>query len=101
MAESSPVLDARSRKTLGVLLQALAAAGQKHVADTLGCDISTVSRMDFGRIALLLTALGHKPVPVEAKCVLPDAFAFMRKSTIERLQQVDENDTGIDWTGVR
>jgi len=101
MAESSRVVDARSRKSLTVMLQALAKVGLKAIADPLGVDISTAQRTDWEAIAIRLTALGLKPVPVEARCVLPDDFAFMRKATIERLQQTDEGDTGIDWSGVR
>lgn len=99
MAESSRVLDARTRKSLTIVLQALAKHGLKAVADPLGVDVATVSRTDWERIAITLTALGLKPVPVEAKCVLPDAFAFMRKATIEQLQRGDDDgDTGIDWS---
>lgn len=71
MSESSATLDPRTRKTLALILQGLARHGQKPVAEALGVSEATVSRMkdaDLERFARLLTAIGMKPVPVEAKC---------------------------------
>lgn len=76
----SAPLDPRSRKTLAVLATRLAQVGQERAARAIGVDISTVSRMQsqqFERFALLLTALGLKPVPVESKCYAPDHVASL------------------------
>lgn len=97
MSESSHGLDPRSRKTQAVLLHRLAVVGLGPVATTLGVDDSTVSRTNWERIALTLTALGLKVVPVGSHTVSDEDFEYMRKATIERLSQPREGDTGIDW----
>lgn len=95
----SAPLDPRSRKTLAVFATRLAAVGQERAARAIGCDISTVSRMQsqqFERFALLMTALGLKPVPVDAKCYAPDHVAsleyFARRGMSDK---TIEPDTGI------
>lgn len=77
--------DARSRKSETVLLQAVARVGLKPIADAIGVDTSTVSRTDWRRVALQLTALGLKPVPVNAKCVTPERAQEIEEE-IERLR---------------
>ena len=75
MDSVSPMMDARTRKTLAVVLQALASVGQRATAEAVGVSETTISRMksegDLQRFAQILTALGLKPVPVGAKVVSP------------------------------
>lgn len=64
----------RARKNEAVILQALAATGQRVVANALGCDESTVSRMKSGDIAqmsALIAYCGLKVVSAGARCFDP------------------------------
>lgn len=97
-----PVLDARTRKSHSVMLQAFARVGQNSIAISLGKSDATISRLksqDLQMFALLLTALGLKPVPVTAKCYDPATFAAMQQLALERLSRASDHsaDTGIDW----
>jgi hypothetical protein len=63
MAESSPILDGRSRKTLAAILQGLARVGQVEVAKATGKSETWISRAkddDLKTCAILLTACGLK-----------------------------------------
>lgn len=68
---------------------------------TLGVSVSTVSRLqsnELDRFALLLTALGLKPVPVGHKCYSPEEIAalqlFARKGMAAHLE---EGDSALHW----
>lgn len=113
-----PIPDARSRKSLQVLLNALASKGQRTVAAELGISETAISRMksegDLQRFAQLLTALGYKPVPVGAKCITPERVAeieaeianlrYWARRGIEAqgrtaIARDEESDTGLHWGG--
>jgi hypothetical protein len=96
----SPLLDARSRKTFSILLQSIARVGQIRVATALGVSEATVSRMvsnDFERIALALTAMGLKPVPVDAKCYTPEHITSLQYFAKRGMGGQEPEDTGLHW----
>ena len=99
----SQIPDARTRKTLAVILQRVADVGGEAIGRELGIDPSGVSRMkkeDFQRIARLLTDLGLKPVPVAAKLVDPEEYAQLKKWAIRTLEMPNaDDDTGLHWGG--
>lgn len=73
MTELSPLQIERSRKAQSLVLQELANIGQKPVADVLGIDESTMSRLKNGQlkqfsnmlafIELQITKAAEKPCP--------------------------------------
>lgn len=82
MAESSPLLDRRTTKTRSVIFGALRSRGHARVADALGISESTFSewlQKNGDRLALLLTAIGHKPVPIDVECHSAAYLADLRK----------------------
>lgn len=97
MAESSQITDARARKTHSVLLQAVATVGLTPVAEACGIDKSTVARMrdnEFERIAMALTAMGLKPVPIDSTCYRPEYIQHLRyfaRRGFDTEQQADED----------
>ena len=92
----SPKTTDQSRKTLATILRALAAVGQKPVADACGIDVATVSRMDWERFSVAITTLGFKVVEMDKIHIDHDDYKFMRKCTVARLQQEpNDGDTGI------
>lgn len=97
----SPTLDARSRKSQSVMMHRLAAVGLSSVALTLSVDESTVSRTNWERLALTLTALGLKPVPVDSRCFDAQTYAVLKRWGVERLQQADEGDSELHWDQAR
>ena len=97
MAEPSRTLDARTRKTQGVMLHRLAIVCLGPVALTLGVDDSTVQRTNWERIALTLTALGLKPVPVDSQCFDAHTYAALKQWGIEKLSRPDEGDSVLNW----
>lgn len=61
-----------ARKIEALMLQGLAANGQKNVAQALGLSESTVSRWkdgDLYKMALSLVAMGLKAVPADAEMI--------------------------------
>jgi hypothetical protein len=81
MAESSPILDGRSRKTLAAILQGLARVGQVEVAKATGKSETWISRAkddDLKTCAILLTACGLKVSPVDSKCYTPEYIEHLR-----------------------
>ena len=75
MAESCTANPALARKCAATILQSLASAGQKPVADALGVSEATVSRMKGDTLesfTALLAALDLKVVPAAHKCYAPD-----------------------------
>ena len=100
-------MDARSRKTLTLLLQAISKVGQNRIAEALGVSDATVSRMkdDLPRFAMLLTAVGAKPVPVNSKSYSPKYIEslefFAQRGMGNNLPDEDGEDTGIHWENTR
>ncbi len=68
----SPDQLARSRKYESLLLQRVAEVGLKQLADVVGVDQSTVSRMKWNDFSRILAFLGLKIVPVEMECYSAD-----------------------------
>jgi hypothetical protein len=81
MAESSPGLDRRTTKTRAVIFGAVRSVGYARIGEALGVSESTACeylQKHGDRIALLLTALGHKPVPVDVECHSPKYLHDLR-----------------------
>jgi hypothetical protein len=97
MAGSCTIDQVDARKSLTVILRALAAHGQKPVGEALGKSETWVSRWkseDAETCAILLAALGLKVVPAGNKCFPP--------SYIERLQffakiGIDQEPPALGW----
>lgn len=71
----------RARKNLTAILKAMATVGQARVAERLGVNESTVSRMkdsELERIAALLSALDLKCVPVSMQLIEPERIEALR-----------------------
>lgn len=82
MPESSSLLDRRTTKTRAVIFDGLRSVGHARVAESLGISESTFSEwlQKYGdRIALMLTAIEHKPVPLDVECHRPAYLADLRK----------------------
>lgn len=98
MYQSSPTTDQRSRKNLTLILQRLASTGQGRVAEAIGKDESTVSRMKETHLPLLagmLAALGLKVVPVGHRCLDADIYKTLKRLAIERLE--DDTADKLEW----
>ncbi len=81
MAQVSQQIDARARKNLTVLLRAIGNVSQVRMAERLGVDESTVSRMkssEFERIASVVAACGLKLVPEEQEVYEPGYLEKLR-----------------------
>lgn len=91
MNESCSDAAARARKTVQVVLQRLQEPGTGvAVAAAMGVSESTVSRLKSAHLeelALLMAVLGLKVVPVEFKCVNPEAYGFLT-STHEKVMRL-------------
>lgn len=75
MTEVSQELRERARKTETILRNQLAEVGQARMAERLGVSESTVSRWKADQVeqlALQLTALGLKVVPLDANLITAD-----------------------------
>lgn len=87
--------DEKVRKTESAMLQALATAGQVHVADAMGTSDSTVSRMKDGQllvIAKFLTACGLKVVRQDEITIDPaqlSAVETLFKSAVAKTGMAD------------
>ncbi len=82
MAESSLILDRRTTKSRSVIFGALRSKGHANVAKSLGISESTFSewlKNNGDRVALLLTAIGYKPVPVDVECHRASYIADLRR----------------------
>ena len=78
MAALSPQADARARKNVATIFQALQQAGQVNVARALEVSEPTVSRMkekDLPEAAKILAVLQLKVVPEQFRCVDPAYLA--------------------------
>ena len=79
--ESSPMLDRRTTKSRAVIFGAIRSIGHGEVAKACGVSESTFSEwlQKYGdRIALILTAIGHKPVPLGVECHTPEYVKTLR-----------------------
>jgi len=76
------MLDRRTTNSRSVIFAAIRSRGHGHVAKTLGISESTFSEWltKYGdRVAQLLTAIDHKPVPIDVECHRPAYLAELRK----------------------
>jgi len=81
----------RARKNEQSLLQGLARAGQRPVADALGVHESTISRMkdgDIRRFAQLCAACGLKIVDERMKCYKPEVIESILTLAREHINEV-------------
>lgn len=88
----------RARKNEQLILQALASTGQSTVANAMGLNESTVSRMKDGAItqaAALLAHCGLKVVPVGAQCFDPEYVAALRELA---KHGVEHGPRRLDWS---
>lgn len=86
---------AQARKTEALILKHLASVGQRNVADTIGVDESTISRLKeghFERIAHILAVLGLKVVPSEMKCFDPATVGMLLELSRARLNSIERAD---------
>lgn len=81
----------RSRKTVQVVLQALASdASAASVAAAMGVSESTISRLKNDHLesfALLLAHLGLKVVPVGVQCYEPQYIALVHQLAMPEMQR--------------
>jgi len=94
----SPTPDARARKNAALILNAIARTGLRRIAEDIGKDESTVSRMKETQIpalAHLLASVGLKVVPAGYQCIDADAYKFLKRCAIERLQ--DDEAPRLEW----
>lgn len=85
----------RARKNERIILMTLASAGQRPIADVLGIDESTVTRMKEGqieRMSQMLAVLGLKVVPVDVKCFDPATVGMLLELARARLNNIDRAD---------
>ena len=92
MSEVSPTLRESARKTETCLRNQLAEVGQAKMAERLGVSESTISRWKADQIeplALQLTALGLKVVPIDAKMVTADETRAMQTLSLAYLRHLE------------
>jgi hypothetical protein len=98
MAESCQADPVLARKSLAAILQALASAGQKPVADALGVSEATVSRMKgewLENFTALLGALNLKVIPAEHKCYAPEYIDHLHYFAKRGMEQA--NPAELQW----
>ncbi len=99
----SPEQQERARKNHAAILRALAKVGQNVVADALGCDESTVSRMkdkrdngkpgEIERMALVLSAMGLKCVAEDMRCFAEaeiNALLVLAKARLKEVESIEQ-----------
>ena len=94
MTEVSQELRERARKTETILRNQLAEVGQARMAERLGVSESTVSRWKADQIeqlALQLTALGLKVVPLDANLITADEVKAMRTLAMTGLRAMERD----------
>lgn len=82
MADCAPLLDRRTTKSRSVVFGALRSKGHGKVAEALGISESTFCewlQKHGDRFFLMLTALDHKPVPLDVECHRPAYMADLRR----------------------
>lgn len=101
MAEACEQVDSRSRKNLSTILKALANVGQVRVAEAIGKDESTVSKMkdkDLPQLARILAACGLKVVPESVRCFDPRQIEAILHLAKARLAEIENSDQlGLAW----
>lgn len=101
MAEVSSGLDARSRKTMALLLTRAQAATNRRIAATLEIEESTLSRWrddHLARAVSYVLAVGCKVVPADLICVDArrlDALEYYAE--IGMKQQQHDRTTVLEW----
>lgn len=92
---SSSPTDALARKNLTVILNRLASTGQSRVAEALGKDESTVSRMKETHLPLLaqmLAAIGLKVVMTGVRTVEPETLRVLKRLAIAHLNADEDTE---------
>ncbi|WP_131667414.1 CII family transcriptional regulator [Psychrobacter pygoscelis] len=96
MKSLSPEQIAWSRNMQTQILQAVDKGCQKEIAEAIGVDSSTVSRLKEHHLATvcnLMAAIGLKVVPANMKCYNEqkiDILFRLAKDNFQRLEQVDD-----------
>ena len=88
----------RSRKTVQVILQHLAATGQVEAARAMAVHESTVSRLKadhIDNIGSLLTSIGLKVVPTGMACFDPEYVAALKTLANVGIRQAGPQ---LDWS---
>lgn len=95
----SPEQDARARKNYVQLMQKLASVGNLAVAEAVGVDESTISRMKpekFQEFAKILAVLELKIVPNEMKCFDEKEIAAILQLARSRMVDIESVDQ-LEW----
>ena len=91
MTELSPAQRETARKNERAVLHALAACGQRYVAEVSGISESRLSRMKDGgleELCVALAAAGLKVVPADARVVTEAEYRFMAEQMVRRYQAI-------------
>ena len=92
-------LDERARKNASTIINAMASAGQKVVADKLSIHESTISRMksdgDLDRFAKLIAVCGLKVVPQEHQCMDSELYEAAMVFARRYISQTERST--LDW----
>ncbi len=95
----SPEQDARARKNYQQLMQKLASVGNLAVAEAIGVDESTISRMKpekFQEFARILAVLDLKIVPNEMKCFDEKEIGAILQLARSRMVEIESVDQ-LEW----
>ncbi|MGA3827368.1 CII family transcriptional regulator [Pseudomonas chlororaphis] len=95
----SPEQDARARKNYTQLMQRLASVGNLAVAEAVGVDESTISRMKpekFQEFAKILAVLDLKIVPNEMKCFDEKEIGAILQLARSRMVEIESVDQ-LEW----
>lgn len=90
MPAVSPIIEARARKNRGAILRGMAEQSQVKVAERMGVNESSVSRMkdvEVERIATFLAACGLKLVREDQECYEPGYIESLRQLLAIELQR--------------
>ena len=91
MTKLSPAQSETARKNERAVLHALAACGQRSVAEVSGISESRLSRMKDGgleELCVALAAAGLKVVPADARVVTEAEYRFMAEQMVRRYQAI-------------
>ncbi|MDD1981128.1 MULTISPECIES: CII family transcriptional regulator [Pseudomonas] len=95
----SPEQDARARKNYGQLMQKLASVGNLAVAEAIGVDESTISRMKpekFQEFAKILAVLDLKIIPNEMKSFDEKEIAALLQLARSRMAEIESIEQ-LEW----
>lgn len=96
MSKLSEKQEERSRKNYSIIMQGLASVGNKAVANAIGCDESTISRMKpekFQEFSDMLAVMGLKVVSENMKCFNQkdiETILHQAKRWMEHVQSVEQ-----------